>query len=357
MTYKIAQADLHDSPNPLSSGFYLTALIIFIVASVLLAFDLSIAPERFYDYHAYLLYVDAIYHFPPPDWFVFEGLTKAYLLLLREIFGSTAAAVDAAHYLLLPIFLCGFTAIFKKASWEAAAIAAALFAPQLGLITIRATPAYILCSIAAMRAIDGKPWVLRLTLIATIFHVSAFLALIPIAAVKIQDRYKFKILEFSKIKILFAAIIMSGTYFLFAQSVFDILLTLFEQIPYLSKYSAYGVGLADPATSLDTGAEPVSSNHYIFFVGVTLLFLATVIFEREKSRLRLYAIASYVLYVSIFFAFSPVPAFRFVPFFAMPILAKLTFRGGMTSLRGMAVLPFLAVCLGAFVVQLSLVFD
>jgi len=334
------------------------AIAFFVVMGIaLLAIDIMVAPARFYDYDTYLLYLDSIYHFRQADWFLFEAATKAYLLALKGVFVTTVAAIEAAHYLLLVIFLLGFYLIFRHSAWEGAAVAAALFAPQLGLVTIRATPAYVICTLAALRAVQGRPWALRLALIGTLFHVSAFLALIPVLATRIISKTRFARFNLNITTVFGVAALAGAIGYLFAQQAFDFLVDLFNQIPYLSKYTAYAVGLADPNAVVETAVrEPTSANHYVFLVGISLLFIALVFFEKQRSLLKIFAAISYVLYLGLFFAFSPVPAFRFAPFFALPVLASVRFER-QSLLRGLAALPFLAACLAVFALQVTLVID
>lgn len=347
-----------DQPQEISTRGWSRPAIFFLglLLAVLLATNLVVEPARFYDYETYLLYLDTIFHFRQPDWFLFEGLTKGYLLFLRAIFGTTESAIQVAHHLLLLIFSVGFFAIFRGTPWEAAAVAAALFAPQLGLVTIRATPAYMLCTIAALRAVEKRPGALRLVLLATAFHVSAFLALIPILGARIIGQTRMADFDLKPPLVLAIFLIFGGAALFFAQTVFDTLILFFEQIPYLSKYSAYAVGLADPNAVVDQPVrEPVSANHYVFLGGVTLLFGGLIVFERERTLLKLFAAMSYVLYLAIFFAFSPVPAFRFAPFFALPLLAAVRIPARLGLARGIARLPLLIACSAVFVVQLNLV--
>jgi hypothetical protein len=191
------------------------------------------------------------------------------------------------------------------------------------------------------------------------FHVSAFLALLPIIGIRIVAhsplaRYDLRLPVVLAIAALFGIITL-----FFAQDVFNFLVDLFKQVPYLQKYSAYAVGLADPNLAVEQAiSEPTSANHYVFMVGVTVLFLSLVLFERRRVLLKLFAAISYVLYLAIFFGFSPVPAFRFAPFFALPVLASARFdKDGLRLMRSVAAIPFLAVCLAVFAVQVSLVID
>lgn len=336
-----------------------SAIAFLILAGIsLLILDLIVEPSRFYDYDTYLIYLDDIFHFRQPDWFLFEGAAKAYLLLLREIFGTTRAAIEVAHYLLLLIFAPSFFLIFRRTTWEAAVVATALFAPQLGLVTIRATPAYIICTIAAIRCIEQRGWGIRLTLLATAFHVSAFLALIPILAIRIiaQTRLASYNLRFPVV-VAFAGV-FGLLALVLAQGVFDFLTEIFQQIPYLEKYSAYAVGLSDPNAVIDyTIQEETSANHYVFLAGAAVMFGALTICERERTLLKLFGAISFILYLAIFFAFSPIPAFRFAPFFALPILAMTRISERFDFWRRIARLPFLVVSAAVFTIQVALVID
>lgn len=118
-----------------------------------------------------------------------------------------------------------------------------------------------------------------------------------------------------------------------------------KSIPVISKYDVY----------TDSITTETRIGHYIFLVFVSILTVIFLMARDELSgRLSVYVMASFALYVVMFFSASPVAAFRQTPFWIMPMIALLPWeRVGLTK----ATAPiFVIACAVLFVFQFGQVY-
>lgn len=131
----ISSEQTADRANVLYKIYILLSVIIFF--SVL---NYSIPQRDFSDTDTYLYYIDYIYFFRGADWWHFEGLSKITMIALRFLTQDTLDAVSILRYVLILVFSLSMYYMYRSISWQGLAIAVALYAPLLGLVTIRATP-------------------------------------------------------------------------------------------------------------------------------------------------------------------------------------------------------------------------
>jgi hypothetical protein len=290
------------------------------MGSIVLLFNLLIDPNRFADYYQYLVITDGLVYFYSGSWIGFEAGSNLILLGLRFITGDTITAVNLAHYLLgaTYIYLYFLIARDEQVGWRGVLISFALYGSLLAFVTIRATPAYLLVVIAALRATRGQTSAIWLALAATLFHVSAVLAVPPIIIGVAQNRLR--ALDWVTHSTRALVIVVASAMLLFGllQAAFaNALNVAIEAIPFLGKYVVYTAAL-DPLRDRG-GAGSASINHLIYAVTVSLLVLAAMIMPEERCRrLRAYALTSYAIFLLL--QFSPITAYRQSQFWTIPLI-------------------------------------
>lgn len=201
----ISSEQTADRANVLYKIYILLSVIIFF--SVL---NYSIPQRDFSDTDTYLYYIDYIYFFRGADWWHFEGLSKITMIALRFLTQDTLDAVSILRYVLILVFSLSMYYMYRSISWQGLAIAVALYAPLLGLVTIRATPAYILAALSAIAAMDGKWRSIPLLLSGFLFHVSTALAIPAIFLTLALSRYGVKNV---KTRYIYATFLVCGLFY------------------------------------------------------------------------------------------------------------------------------------------------
>lgn len=299
---------------------------ILIAAAVLLG-NVLVAPGRFSDYYAYLLLTDRLFFFPDGDLFGFEAASNLLLLGLRQLTLSTIASVDLAHYALGVAYAWGFWHFSGRGDvdWRGMVFAFALYGAAMAFVTIRATPAYLLVAAAALEASKGRHQGVTLVLVATLFHVSAVLALVPIVGSLMQNRLR--TLEWigrSPRAVFYAAAGLIAAFLLLSAVAAASLTTAIEAVPFLGKYVAYTSAL-DPTIRAAGGAPTRSIAHTIYLVLVSVFTLVMLIAPDEGCRrMRSYVLLSYTIF--IFLQFSPITAYRQSQFWVIPAAFVLPWR-------------------------------
>jgi len=295
---------------------YPTAMFI---AACVVVVNLLYAPMRFADYDQYLVLTDGLYYFANRKWLDLEIGSNLLFLGLRILTGNTIRAVNLAHYLLGAAYIY-FT--FRLAhrgdvKWRGLMITFVLYGSLLAFVTIRATPAYMLVTLGVLDVIRGRKRGIVLTLAASLFHVSAVLALPPILLGYLQTRWKALYwIERSTRAVAAAAVLLivlfAGLRTLFASA----LASVVSLVPFLNKYDVYTAGL-DPNNAAQGGGSSIV--HLIYAVVMSAFMLTFVLMPDERCRkMRLYVIASYVIFLLLEFA--PVTAFRQSQFWAIPAM-------------------------------------
>ncbi len=290
------------------------------MGALVLLFNLFITPDRFADYNQYLLITDGLVYFYSGSWIGFEAGSNLILLGLRQITGDTVTAVNFAHYLLgiTYIYLYFLIAREEQVGWRGVLISFALYGSLLAFVTIRATPAYLLVAMAALRATQGRTSAIWLALAATLFHVSAVLTIPPILFGVAQNR--FRSLAWITYSTRALAGVVAGAMLLFGllRAAFaNAINAAIGAIPFLGKYVVYTAAL-DPLKDKGEGSS-TSINHLIYALIMSLLVLVAMIMPDERCRrLRGYFLTSYAIFLLL--EFSPITAYRQSQFWAIPLM-------------------------------------
>lgn len=291
------------------------------IAVAIGAVNMLIAPDRFADHYSYLVLTDQLYYFNGSEWSGYEIASQALLLGLKALLKSTLSAVNAAHFILgLSFILFVFhIAVKERLKWQGILIVFALYGPLLAFVTIRATPAYFLVTIATLQACRGRVSAIPVALLALLFHVSAILALPPLAVALAQNRYSW----FSWVRkaggtVILLAIVYVGAFSVFRSTITAGLTSAVGAVPFLNKYVVY-LGSIDPLNSAQVEASSRSITHLIYLAVVSVFFVVFLRTRDERSdRLKGFLIISYLIF--LFLQFSPVSAFRQSQFWMMPAL-------------------------------------
>jgi len=316
----------------------------FIAACVVLL-NLFYAPARFADYDQYLVLTDGLYFFAAGRWLDFELGSNLLFLTLRILTGNTIRSVNLAHYILGAAYIY-FTfrlAHRNEVGWRGLLVVFALYGALLAFVTIRATPAYMLVALAALDVTRGRKRAVTLVLAATLFHVSALLALPPILAGLAQNRLRSLQWITQSAKAVFAVIGAAVAVFAFLYGAFASLLSnLVALVPFLNKYDVYTASL-DPLSGSEGG---LSTNHLIYAVLMTTFALVFVAMPDERCRrLRLFVLISCVIFLLLEFA--PVTAYRQSQFWTIP--AMLIFPWQRFAPGGVRAIAFTILCILSFV--------
>lgn len=324
------------------------------IVATLIIVDLLLAPSRFSDYDTYLFYLDGIWYFPDGTSLWVEPLSRLFLLGARAATTTSDGAVALAHYALAAIFAGGLALLAppKRGNWQAALVAFAITGPLLALVTVRATPAYLLVALAVIQA-DRRPSRSALLMgLALLFHVSAALAVGPWLLLLLRRHLPVAVRAERPGPLVAAGIIAAIAFYYFGQLAVSVMLSAVDAFPALSKYVAYSAEYG-PQTKI---AQEISISHYIFLTFAVSYTGAFLVFRTPESvRFNLYVIASFLIYITLFFALSPVAAFRQACFYLLPMTVLFPWRrvGVVAPLAPL----FMLATLGFFTFQLSQVYQ
>ncbi|MEA1085877.1 hypothetical protein SFC76_16550 [Sphingomonas sp. CD22] len=306
----------------------------------------------FADAPQYLYYIDNLFFFRGDDWFVFEPFSKINFIALRAMTGDTEKTVALSHYFISTVYLIGTLVIFppRQANWRGLLMAFALYGSQLAFVTIRATPAYMFTGIAMMQAFRGRYVSLFYMVVAIMFHISAALALVPMAIVLAGSRIGDLRFIHNPRYLICLALLLGALAVVVGPAVVDVVKNVFQNIPFLGKYLVFAVGTSD--TNGASIVESFAIGHFVLLAGITaFVFMFLVVPDPLLRRLSIFVLFSYGLYLFVFLAFSPVAAFRQTPFWVIPAFS--IFPWERVGWRGPAHILFLALALGMFVFQFS----
>lgn len=323
-------------PPSLIDNHNVTKIYILATISCIFIYLNSTVDQRdFSDTDTYLYYIDNIYFFRESDWWTFETLSKALMISLRALARDTELSIFIYRYILIIFFPFFIYYVYRRSSWQAMLVALALYGPLLGLITMRATPAYILAALAAVSAIDGRWRSIAYLLGGFLFHVSTALAIPASIAVLAMKKYGFKNI---KTRYIIMSFILLGIVSLFVAGFgVQYFLNFVGSFSYLAKYTTY-VPDADEAASM--AAEGPKIVHYIFAVAVVGLSIFLIYRAKEdQGAEKMFVAFSLVIYLALFSLFSPVVSLRYSPFYILPALSRIdiSFRGSLGGLAGAAV--------------------
>jgi hypothetical protein len=322
--------------------------------------SLSILYIRYYyissdiaDYDAYAYFTDVYWSGFDNSWIISEPLGWGTLLALRALTGSTNGAIIIAHWL-LGLFTCVaiFAAAFRyKLKWQGVMLSIAMFGPLLSMVTIRATPAYLLCIAAALVVSHQRALGLGLVAIAILFHNTAILALGPIIIIILQQGFPKISAPFqNKINIVLGASIAGVVFFFFRQEMFGFFQNIISSAPaFMQKYIVYFTyGGAEAA--INANREKVSIFHILFIIGATLIFVLYIMLsDAEQILYRVFAVSSFAIFIML--STNPVISYRQSIFWVVPVL--LTFPWAKLKPSGLVAISIIAFSLVVFPLNVS----
>lgn len=323
---------------------YIGAL--FLISATILTTALFTETARFADYDTYTYYIDGLVHFPSWDWLKLEPLSNFYLLACYWLTLDVIATNNLAHDLLLVSFPILLWASFRPTTtpWPALLAVFALFGPLLTFVTLRATPAYLLATWAVFDASVQRRRAFPLIVLAIGFHFSAVMVVPPLLILFFREKLP-NWLRFERPgMLLLIGTLTVAAVFLVASAVAGAAVDFINNIPFLAKYVVYS---STANENLDT-----SLNHYIFLGIATFMLLIFLFSARgEMVRLNVYLLSSYLVYLALFLAASPVAAFRQTPFWILPLIGTLPWARLLKP--GFASFVFVLACEATFLAQIN----
>ena len=327
-----------------SAGYWASYIVIVICVLLVNVFTQA---DRFADFDNYILYLNGLVHFPLPNWIYFETLSNLFFLGMYGITQSVFSAMVLAHYGLGIIFVLAILVAFppRQSSWPALLFTFAMLGPLLAFVTVRATPAYFLVAIGVRFALNRRPVAWLCLLVATFFHISTLLALVPMALLYFERNLPM-LLRSGRSRRYYLLVTLTIVAFSAVLSRLSSSLTsVIQSIPVIAKYDIY----------TDSVVNKTQIAHYIFLVFVLAMTIGFMTVRNNVSnRLNMYVLVSFALYVVMFFSASPVAAFRQAPFWMMPMIASLPWDKLGVNQSTAAV--FVLACAGLFFFQFGLVY-
>lgn len=333
-----------------------TIIIIFIITMATMFINFFVDPDRFADYYSYIELTDKYYYLRDEDWFLFEPISTSLFIALKYIFVSTEISVNVAHYLLGAIYLIfiSYLSLKFKADWRSVLICFCVFGPFMAFITIRATPAYFLVVLGFIESLRGKTKAFLYIFVAALFHMSAILALVPLALSLLQNRsatfsWIYAAGKRSFLMVLFISLLI-GTLQLFFQ---ELIYNAVNSIPIMSRYLVY-VYSAYSDTAAAGGSSTESSIFHTVYLAFCTIFVGILISSSNDvcKKSRLYIISSYAVFILL--QFSPVTAFRQSVFWMVP--AIFIFPWSAYTLHRLGAFPLFITALAVFIYQMSALF-
>lgn len=326
---------------------------IFILSCSILYIRYNYYSSDIADYDAYAYFTDVYWSGFDNSWIISEPLGWGTLLALRALSGTTNGAIVIAHWL-LGFFTC--TAIFAAAfryrlKWQGIMLSIAMFGPLLSMVTIRATPAYLLCVAAALVVSHQRALGLGLVAIAILFHNTAILALGPIIVIILQQVFPKISAPFqNKIIIVLGASIAGIVFFFFRQEMFGFFQNIISAAPaFMQKYIVYFT-YGGTEAAINANREKVSIFHVLFIIGATLIFaLYIMLSDEEQALYRVFAVASFAIFIML--STNPVISYRQSIFWVVPVL--LTFPWAKLKPGGLVAMGVIAFSLAVFPLNVS----
>lgn len=335
-----------EDPRDLSNSVKAEAIFSYwmwygIISIVIAAISIFTEPTRYADLDAYIYYLDSLVHFPLDSWMYFEVFSNIYLLISHWLTQSVLSAIILSHYILAIIFLVLLPKTFppRQSSWISLLFMFAMLGPLLAFVTMRATPAYFLIAIGVRQATERRPSAWLFLLAASLFHISSLLAAVPMVLLYFEDNLPHFMRTDRSRKFYVFAILIIITIGGIVPQVSAELTNIIRSIPVVSKYDVY----------TDSNSVGRQIGHYIFLAFVGILTFIFMLLRGETTKLNIYVVSSFAIYVVLFFSSSPVAAFRQAPFWLMPMIATLPWeRLGLNR----ATTPiFVLACCGLFAFQ------
>lgn len=306
--------------------------------------------DQLADYDAYAYFTDLYWSGFDRSWLTSEPFGWGTLLSLRALTGTTEEAIVFAHWLLgaFTCFSILALAIRYNLQWQGVMLSIAMFGPLLSMVTIRATPTYLMCVVSALTIRKNPTLGIILALSAALFHNTAFLSFFPILLIIIQDRFQWLNRKFrNKPALVISSTFIALLFVLFRQSMFSILEQMISFLPgFAEKYIVY-FSLGNSETPIT--AEP-SIFHNFFIGGVTLIFALYLILGKEvQEKYVAFAVASFAIFIML--SANPVTSYRQSIFWIVPIL--LTFPWERLKPNFLAYLGIISFSLVVFAININ----
>jgi EpsG family len=321
------------------------AILLTFVTAAIFVVNLFIHPNRFADYDSYIQYTDYIYNYAVLDQTYFEALSSLMLFSFRDFTGNTEQAVNISHNVLGLVFLLFNYFLIRndKINWQGYIVFIALYGSLMAFVTFRATPAYLLVTIAFFNAIEGKKRSYLYIAISSLFHVSAIIVILFC-----ESKFDFiKKISINKYFIVFIVLLFSLIYYIYGNLLLLKIIDILSSVPFLGKYIAY-------STQIDVVSGVIVNNgqdrffHVIYAISVSLFVIAIISSNNENCiRIRNAVLIGYLMF--IFMQFSPTSAFRQSIFWMTPAL--LVYPWSKLHFKQYGVIPFVVLCVGLAVYQ------
>lgn len=274
------------------------------------------------DYDAYAYFTDVYWSGFDRTWIVSEPLGWGALLALRALTGSTHGAIVLAHWALGIFTSSAILAVaFRyRLKWQGVMLSIAMFGPLLAMVTIRATPAYLLCVAATLVVSDRRFLGLALVGIATLFHNTAILALGPILIIIAQKTFPKLMSSFqNKTLIALSASVFGFVFLLLRQDIFILFQDIISYAPgFMQKYMIYFTS-GGIEHQINSSRDDVSIFHILFIIGATFIFVLYILFsQKDQEEYRIFAVASFVIFIIL--STNPVISYRQSIFWLTPLL-------------------------------------
>lgn len=242
-----------------------------------------------------------------------EGLSRGLLRFFRIVFGEADPAVQAMALLAQILVALGLALAARRREILRSnlLLAVALYAPLLALITIRATPAYLVCSVAVAHArLTDRPavrWVAAAGLGALFFHLSAAFVVAAAALAACVPR------RVTRTGLFAGAAAAGVAAFALRQSV---------DVGTVLTFAGSATVLANPLFAerlayFTDAASPVSVWHLVYFVVASALVLRVLFTSPPHPSDRL-VLSLFALYCASLI--SPVVAFRNSYYLLLPLV-------------------------------------
>jgi len=308
-----------------------------LMGGMLLFLAVIFRPSAFADYWPHVWMVDGLHGVGLGELLGPEMVSRSLLALFGRLFMRSETAVDAMATLLLFGSLLGLGLLARRWAPTPAnlAVVVALFGPLLAFVLFRASFAYLLVAFVILRGprFDGVS--AGAMLLALGFHMSALLVL-PALALH---------------AILRVTVADSFPRFLWTCGAVAVL-SLLAPIA-LASYLGYGTELLAANPEISRAAEVSnylnpeflarSMGHDLYLLGVVALGLLLAWTDRHSGDLRRRTLFLAFFAVFAFLQVSPVAAFRFSPYFLIPLLLETDFPTALATRFGA---PAIAVGLG-----------
>lgn len=324
--------------------------LIYIVTLVMILYvRISIPVEFFADFEGYRLSVERLLSSYENSWLVSDPLGWGPLIALYYFFGNIYDAIYWSNIALSLMFLFGLIYIGEKHAvvWQGILVLTCLFGSLLAFVTIRATPAYLLITVAALEINNGKqvrPIVL--IILASLFHGSALLAAPGIFAGILCHRSKTLLSWVDRPQKIFLvlAILLISVYLFQSQfkEIIAIVVDIFSDS--LGRFSTY-LPSNQNYQSVDPDMRSNSDLYYTIFAFTA--FSAFMMFSaRHLVRIRAFILLSFIVFTAMLF--QPTAAFRQSLYWLVPMILVFPWKrfefggaGNLVLIIGCAVVGYL----------------